>query len=527
MKKVLIPTQLESEARRILEATGRYAVVQDDKTDLPALAAQHGDTYALIVRSEKVTPAVIDALPHLKVIVRAGTGYDTIDIKYARKKGIDVMNTPGANANAVAEEVVALILADARHVVPGDLTTRAGKWEKKKFMGRELSGKTVGIVGLGNIGQLVARRLSGFDVKLLGYDPLISQERADQVAVELLELAELFARSDYITLHIPEKEETRGLVNSELLSRMKEGATLVNCARAGILDEAALRQVKAEKKIRFLNDVYPKDAEGPKSVADIADLMLPHLGASTLEANLNAARRAAEELIELDEKGITSFIVNRDVPEGLDEAYGKLAFTITKLCRHLLGPGAKLASLETSFYGLLQPFSDWLMIPVVTALGAQIDQPLDNKAAKAFLKEMGIKVANRVADPNKHFENSMTIDLVGTLDSGSLRQVSVRGTVVEGVLMIARINEFDRLYFEPRGPTVFFIYEDRPGVLGQIGSGLAAANINIEDVRNPHSLKVNESLAIMRLNKAVPPALMDTISQSIRALSAFYYDFSA
>ncbi|MBI2440573.1 MAG: hypothetical protein HYV35_04295 [Lentisphaerae bacterium] len=527
MKKVLIPTQLEGEARRILEANGHYTVVQDDKTALPALAAMHGDAYALIVRSEKVTPAIIDALPHLKVIVRAGTGYDTIDIKYARKKGIDVMNTPGANANAVAEEVVALILADARHVVAGDLTTRAGKWEKKKFMGRELAGKTVGIVGLGNIGQLVARRLSGFDVKLLGYDPLISQERADQVAVELVELSDLFARADYITLHIPENEETRGLVNSALISRMKEGATLVNCARSGILDEAALRQVKAAKKIRFLNDVYPKDAEGQKSVADIADLMLPHLGANTVEANLNAARRAAEELIELDEKGITSFIVNREVPEGLDEAYGQLAFTITKLCRHLLGPGAKLASLETSFYGLLQPFSDWLMIPVVTALGAQIDQPLDDKAAKAFLKEMGIAAANQATDPGKRFENSMTIDLVGTLDSGSLRRVSVRGTVVEGVLMIARINDFDRLYFEPRGPTVFFIYEDRPGVLGQIGSGLAAANINIEDVRNPHSLKVNESLAIMRINKAVHPTLMDQISQSIRALSAFYYDFSA
>lgn len=527
MKKVLIPTRLESEARRILEAHGHYTVVQDDKTALPTLAAQHKDTYALIVRSEKVTPAVIDSLPHLKVVVRAGTGYDNIDIKYARKKGIDVMNTPGANSNAVAEEVVALILADARHIIAGDQTTRAGKWEKKKFMGRELAGKTVGIVGLGNIGQLVARRLSGFDVKLLGYDPLISQERADQVAVELRELGDLFAQSDYITLHIPENDETKGLINLKLLERMKEGATLINCARAGILDEAALRQIKVQKKIRFLNDVYIEDAEGPKSVGDLADIMLPHLGANTLEANLNAARRAAEELIELDEKGITSFIVNRDVPEGLDEAYGKLAFTITKLCRHLLQPSAKLASLETSFYGLLQPFSDWLMIPVVTALGAQIDQPLDDKAAKAFLKEMGIKVTNRATDANKHFENSLTIDLLGTLDSGSLRRVSVRGTVVEGVLMIARINDFDRLYFEPRGPTVFFIYEDRPGVLGQIGSALAAEDINIEDVRNPHHLKANESLAIMRINKPVAPELLEAISRKIQALSAFYYDFNA
>jgi D-3-phosphoglycerate dehydrogenase / 2-oxoglutarate reductase len=525
MKKVLIPTKLENEARKILEANGHYTVIQDDKTDIMTLAGRHTDTYALIVRSEKVTPALMHALPHLKVIVRAGTGFDTIDIKHARKKGIDVMNTPGANSNAVAEEVIALMLADARHIIAGDATTRDGKWEKKKLMGRELAGKKIGIVGLGNIGQLVAKRLSGFDVKLLGYDPLISQERADTMAVELVELPGLFAQADYITLHIPENDETRGLINLGLISRMKEGATLVNCARAGILDEAALRQVKAAKKIRFLNDVYPKDAEGSKSVADIADIMLPHLGASTVEANTNAARRAAEELIELDEKGIASFIVNRDVPEGLDEAYGKLAFTITKLCRHLLGPTAKLASLETSFYGSLKPFSDWLMIPVVTALGDRIDQPLDNKSARRFLKEMGIEAANRATDPNKHFENSLTIDLVGTLDSGSLRRISVRGTVVEGTLMIARINDFDRLYFEPRGPTVFFIYEDRPGVLGQIGSALAAAGINIEDVRNPHHLKINESLVIMRINKPIPSPVMDDISRKIRALSAFCYDF--
>jgi D-3-phosphoglycerate dehydrogenase len=280
-------------ARQTLEAHGGYTVVQDDKTPLPDLAAKHPDVYALVVRSEKITPAIIDALSNLKVIVRAGTGYDTIDIKHARKKGIDVMNTPGANSNAVAEEVVALMLADARQLVEADISTRAGKWEKKKFMGREITGKTIGIVGLGNIGQLVARRLAGFEVRLLGYDPVISQERADAMRVKLLELPALFEQADIVTLHIPENSETRGLVNESLLSRMKEGATLINCARAGVLDEAALRKIKPLKKLRFLNDVYPADAEGPKSVADIADIMVPHLGASTVEANTNTASAAS------------------------------------------------------------------------------------------------------------------------------------------------------------------------------------------------------------------------------------------
>lgn len=526
MKKVLIPTKLESVARELLEKHGGYRVVQDDKTDLVELAKAHPDCHALIVRSEKVTRAVIDQFPALKVIVRAGSGYDTIDIKHARKKKIDVLNTPGANSNAVAEEVVALMLADARAIVAADASTRAGKWEKKKFMGREITGKTVGIVGLGNIGQLVARRLAGFEVKLLGFDPMISQERADAMQVDLVDLPTLFAQSDYVTLHIPENADTKGMINQALLSLMKPGATLINCARAGIIDENALRAAKAEKKIRFLNDVYKKDEEGPKSVADIADIMLPHLGANTIEANTNAARRAAEELIELDEKGISTFVVNREVPVGLDEAYGKLAFTITRLCRHLVGASAKLKTIETSFYGSLEPFGDWLMIPIVSALGNAIDErPDSHKEALQHLKEMGIEVTNRRTDPRKGFENSMTIDLTGSLDSGDLRRASVRGTVAEGILMISRINDFDKLYFEPKGPTVFFIYEDRPGVLGQIGSMLAGANINIEDVRNPHHLKLNQSLVIMRINQPAPEALMDKISAKIKAIASYYYDF--
>jgi D-3-phosphoglycerate dehydrogenase len=314
--------------------------------------------------------------------------------------------------------------------------------------------------------------------------------------------------------------------NENLRGKMKDVATMVTCARAGVINEEALRKIKAEKKIRFLNDGYKKDEEGPKSVADMADIMLPHLGASTVEANTNAARRAAEELIELDEEGITSFVVNREVPEGLDEAYGKLAYTITKLCRHLVGANAKLKTIETSFYGSLKPFGDWLMIPIVSALGNAIDdRPTDHKEALQHLKEMGVNVDNRQTDPNKGFENSMTIDLTGSLDSGSLRRVSVRGTVTEGILMIARINDFDKLYFEPKGPTVFFIYEDRPGVLGLIGSALAGANINIEDVRNPHHLKANQSLVIMRVNQPVPDAMMNDIAGKIKAIASHYYDF--
>ena len=208
MKKVLIPTKLDKVAAQLLAAKN-YNVVQDADTPLADLIAANSDAEVLIVRSEKITPVEIDALPNLKLVVRAGAGFNTIDTKYARKKHVDVMNTPGANSNGVAEEVVAMMLAASRHVVAGDISTRAGLWEKKKFMGTEVTGKTVGILGLGHIGQLLVKRLAGFEVKVLGFDPMLNAERAKELGVELTTIDRIFAESDYISLHIPENDETR------------------------------------------------------------------------------------------------------------------------------------------------------------------------------------------------------------------------------------------------------------------------------------------------------------------------------
>ena len=198
-KKVLIPTKLDSVARTMLEENGGYSVVQDEGADLLELAKDHPDAHALIVRSEKITPEVIDAFPNLQVVVRAGAGYNTIDIDYARSKNIDVMNTPGANSNAVAEEVLALMMAHARHLIPADASCRAGKWEKSKFMGSEITGKTLGIVGLGHIGQLLAKRAEGFEMKVIAFDPIVSSDRAGEIGVELVpDFLDVFARADFV-----------------------------------------------------------------------------------------------------------------------------------------------------------------------------------------------------------------------------------------------------------------------------------------------------------------------------------------
>ncbi|NLC82313.1 MAG: hypothetical protein GX748_14135, partial [Lentisphaerae bacterium] len=464
MKKVLIPTKLDTVAAEILKAHGGYNVVQDAKTPLDEQIKAHPDAHALIVRSEKVPAAVIDALPQLKVIVRAGAGFDTIDTKHARKKGVDVMNTPGANANGVAEEVIAMMLADARHIVQADITTRAGGWEKKNYMGREITGKTVGIVGLGNIGRLVAKRLKGFECRVLGYDPLINSDRLRDLGIESATLEEIFSQCDYVTLHIPGGESTRGLVGPKLIGLMKKGATIINCARFGIVDEEALRAVKAEKGLRYLNDVYPKDEAGPKSMTDIADLMLPHLGANTQEANFVAAQRAAQELIDLDEKADMSCIVNRDIPEGLERAYCELAFNLASLVRQISGTQTPIKMIETSFYGDLAPFGKWLTVSILSGIWSEFDRYNDYKAAVKFLKERGIELVNREADTEKGYGCAITIDLKVEQPGKNLKSFSVRGTVTEGVQTVSRIDEFDRLYFEPSGATLFCLYDDRPGV---------------------------------------------------------------
>lgn len=520
-KKVLIATRLETVCAEILKNRGGYHVVQDDKTPLPELAAKHPDAHALVVRSEAVTAEILAALPSLKTVIRAGAGFNTIDVRAARKQGVDVMTTPGANANAVAEEVIAMILADFRHIVPADPSCRSGAWEKKSFNGRELAGKTIGIVGLGAIGKLMARRLSGFDVHLLGFDPFLSRDRAEDLDVEMCDLPTLFADSDIVTLHIPENNETRGLVNAALLNRMKTGATLVNCARAGIINEADLRAVKPVKKLRFLNDVYPKDEPGPKSVADIADLMLPHLGASTVEAGLTAARRAAEQLVEFDDKGITSYIVNRDIPEGLDRAYADLAFTLARLGRAVSGHDLPLKEIETSFYGELKPFGSYLIVPLVAGLDENFDRTGDSGAARRRLKDRGVAYMDRETDLHKNYKNSITVDLTAELPDGVLQRTSVRGTVAEGTLMIARVGDFDKLYFEPRGHIAGFIYKDRPGVVGVIGAAFAEAGINIDDMRIPHDRTGERSICVLKVNRPVPAELIASVSGRIGAIRAF------
>ncbi|MCF6174364.1 MAG: ACT domain-containing protein [Victivallaceae bacterium] len=520
MKKVLIPTKLDTFAAKLLRQNG-FEVVQDADRELNVLVAENSDAAVLIVRSEKITADIIDALPKLKLVVRAGAGYNTIDTKYARRKNIDVMNTPGANSNAVAEEVIAMILGASRHLVRGDITTRNGEWQKKNLMGRELTGKTIGILGLGNIGQLVSKRLQGFEMKFLGYDPMISASMAEQLDIELCSMEEIFSQSDFISLHIPENDETRGIINCKYFDMMKDGAMLVNCARAGVINEDDLRAAKQDKKIIFCNDVYAKDAAGDKSVADIADLMLPHLGASTVEANFNAAKRAAEQSICYFDQGITDCVVNKDIPDGLDANYQRLANLLTGIAHGYLGQQKQPVRIESSFYGNLNQYAKWMLSPITAALSPDFDPYLDAGDAESFLSERGIEYKNREISNDKNYGDSITIDLF--MGDEVINKVSVRGTLTEGNLMVSRINNFDRLYLAPSGHNLFVEYSDEPGIIGKIAGILGENDINIIDIRAPQDLKINRSLASVKTDVPVDEDLLAKIKISVGANIAFCY----
>lgn len=523
MKKVLIPTKLDTVAAKTLAAAG-YTVVQDAEAPIDAQVAANADAEVLIVRSEKVTSAIIDALAKLKLVIRAGAGFDNIDIAYARKKNVDVMNTPGANANGVAEEVVAMILSCFRHVVPADNSTRAGLWEKKKFMGRELTKKTVGIVGLGNIGRLLAKRLQGFEPTLIGYDHFLAKQRAINIGVTPVSLETIFEEADVISLHVPGGASTQKLVNAELLSKMKDGAMLVNCSRYGVVDEEALAAVRASgKKILYATDVHPKDAAGEKPSAAVADLILPHLGANTKEANFNAAKRAAEEAIAYFDNGDTSCVVNAEVPLGLNPMQLQLVKMLATLAR-FCGGNKAVRRADCTFSGSLRSFRKWFTPKILEGLLPDAEKGLPPPLAEVSLKEHGI--AYRALEPlvGNVEEDSIVLDLTLEAD-GKVETVSVRGIVAENTPIISSVNGFKGLYFDLRGHLLFVRYSDRPGVLARITSVLGEAEINIENITAPIDHDAGETLAVIKTNKPVSPEQLAAVVTLVKPVAAFAVTF--
>jgi D-3-phosphoglycerate dehydrogenase len=447
----------------------------------PKEYAQHlCEADALLVRSAvQVNRAVLEKAPRLRVVGRAGVGVDNVDLDACTEAGVLVMNTPGGNAISVAEHTLALMLAMARHIPQANASTRAGKWEKKKFMGNELRGKTLGIVGLGSIGREVVKRARAFDMRIVAHDPYVTSKIAHDLGVELAELAALYAASDYITLHVAATPETEGMLSRDAFAQMKDGVRIVNCARGELVDEAALAEALASGKVADAAvDVFATEPVPPGYPLFAADNVLatPHIGGSTEEAQEIVGVRIAEQVVEYLRHGIAINAVN--MPAISPDQYRALGPFAT-LAERLGSLAAHIASgnphtVRLTYSGRIGDSNTSLLRNA--GLAGVLSRSTDIRAnvvnAMQLAGQRGWNVAE-VLEERTGRADGVRLDL--ETDSGI--------TTVEGAVFLdrPRLTQVDGICCEAAlwGPLIFMKNHDVPGVIGHVGTVLGKNRINI------------------------------------------------
>ena len=479
--KVLVSDSLAKEGVEIFKQNPNIEV--DVKTGLKPeeLKAIIGNYHGLAVRSAtNVTADVIEVAKNLKVVGRAGIGVDHVDVPAASAKGIVVMNTPGGNTTTTAEHTIAMMMSLARWIPQATATTKAGKWEKKKFMGSELFNKTLGVVGLGNIGAIVADRARGLKMRVLAFDPFVTPEKAQAMGVELATLDEIWTKSDFITVHTPLTDKTRGVVNKAAFDKMKKGVRIINCARGGIVDEKDLYDaIKSGKVAGAALDVFveePVPAGHPLLTLDEV-IVSPHLGASTDEAQVNVSIAVAEQMVEyLTTGGIRNAVNVPSVsPDALPalRPYLSLAERMGSFVAQLAQGNVKKLTIEYSGEVVSLGVSP-ITVAMLKGFFEPIVQGVNYVSAPVIAKERGIEVSE--------VKNTKSEDFASTL---SVRVMSDKGeTHLVGALFgrsdtrIVRINEF-LVECTPQNTILLIENKDVPGVIGNIGTALAKAGINI------------------------------------------------
>jgi D-3-phosphoglycerate dehydrogenase len=447
----------------------------------PKEYAQHlADADALLVRSAvQVTPEVLAKAPKLRVIGRAGVGVDNVDLDAATAAGVLVMNTPGGNAVSVAEHTLALMLAMARHIPVANVSTRSGKWEKKKFMGNELRGKVLGIVGLGSIGREVVKRARAFDMRIVAHDPYVTSKIAQDLNVELLDLAGLYAASDYITLHVAATPETQGMLSAPAFAQMKSGVRIINCARGELVDEAALAEAMKSGKVAGASlDVFsaePPPAGFPLFAVD-GVVATPHIAGSTEEAQEIVGVRIAEQVVEYLNSGVAIHAVN--MPALSPEQYRSLG-PYARLTELLGNFAAHIAlgnphTVRLTYYGKIAENNTSLLrnAGLAGVLTRSAPGKVNYVNAVSIAEQRGWKIAEI------HEKRSVHVDSVRLEVETDKGVTSVEGAVFLGK---PRLTQVEGISCEVAlgGPLVYMRNRDVPGVIGHVGSVLGKNKINI------------------------------------------------
>ena len=513
MPKVLVADPIAPEGIEILKTVAEV----DVKTGLSKdeLAAIIGEYDALAVRSEtKVTAEIIAAATKLKIIGRAGVGVDNIDVEAATNRGILVVNSPEGNTLAAAELTVAMLLALARNIAPADQALRAGKWDRKKYMGSEVYGKTVGVIGLGKIGREVVSRLQAFGMSVLGYDPFLKPEQAEALGIKLADLDTLYRESDYITVHVPKTKETTGMINADKIALMKPTVRLINVARGGILDEAAVAEaVKSGRIAGAAIDVYttePAPADNPLlGVANI--LTTPHLGASTEEAQVNVALDIAEQIVEVLNGKPARAAVN--MPSVSADMLGRLQPYLT-LAEKIGSLHAQLTSSPISEVEVVYA-GDFENLPTVHLTRAVLKgllEPVVKEGvnyvnAPTLAAARGIKITeSRTAGAVEGGGCVLTVRKRG----GSNDREICGAVLSRDNIRILFIDGY-RVDIRPSGPMLVTQHTDRPGVIGKVGTLIGEAGINIAGMHVGRESEGQGALMVLKLDTPTPEALLEQI----------------
>jgi D-3-phosphoglycerate dehydrogenase len=499
-----------------------------DGPDRPKLLAAITDAEALLVRSATTVDAeVLAAAPKLKIVARAGVGLDNVDVDAATARGVLVVNAPTSNIHSAAEHALALLLAAARQIPAADATLRANTWKRSSFSGTEIFGKTVGVVGLGRIGQLVAQRLAAFGAHVTAYDPYVSSARAAQLGIELLTLDELLGRADFISVHLPKTKETAGLINKEALAKTKPGVIIVNAARGGLIDEEALAEAVTSGHVRGAGiDVFATEPCTDSPLFELAQVVVtPHLGASTEEAQDRAGTDVAESVklalageFVPDAVNVGGGVVSEEVSPWLD-LVRKLGLLVG-----ILSPELPV-SLSVQVLGeLASEDVEVLRLSALRGLfSSVIEDPVTFVNAPALAAERG--VAAEISTATESPTHRSVVDVRAVLSDGSV--INVAGTLTEPQL-VQKIVQINGRNFDLRAEGINLIvnYIDRPGTLGMIGTLLGGADINIHAAQLSEDAEGPGATILLRLDRDVPPDLRAAIAEAVGAKTLEVVDLS-
>ncbi len=499
-----------------------------DGPDRERLLAAVPEADALLVRSATTVDAeVLAAAPKLKIVARAGVGLDNVDVDAATERGVLVVNAPTSNIHSAAEHAVALMLAAAREIPAADASLRAHTWKRSSFNGTEIFGKTVGVVGLGRIGQLVAQRLAAFGTHLVAYDPYVSPARAAQLGIELLSLDDLLARADFISVHLPKTPETAGLIGTEALAKTKPGVIIVNAARGGLVDEAALADAVRSGHVRAAGlDVFAKEPCTDSPLFELAQVVVtPHLGASTSEAQDRAGTDVAESVrlalageFVPDAVNVGGGVVNEEVAPWLD-LVRKLGVLVAALSD---GPPV---SLSVRVRGELS--SEDVEILKLSALRGLFSAVIEGRVtfvnAPALAAERGVtaELATATESPN----HRSVVEVRAVAPDGS--SVNVAGAL-SGPQLVEKIVQINGRNFDMRaeGTNLVINYVDQTGALGKIGTLLGAAAVNIHAAQLSEDVEGPASTILLRLSQDVREDVRSAIGAAVGANKLAVVDLS-